>query len=83
MSRGEAEREGDLESKAGSRLRAFSTEPDTGLERRNCEIMTWARIRHLANWATQAPLIHIVFYKNLNYLPTFKQLDILYKYLEY
>ena len=31
-SRGGAERKGDTESKAGSRLRAVSTEPDAGLE---------------------------------------------------
>ena len=31
-SRGGAEREGDTESEAGSRFRAVSTEPDTGLE---------------------------------------------------
>ena len=35
-----AETEGDTESKAGSRLRAVSTEPDAGLEPRKCEIMT-------------------------------------------
>ena len=40
MSEGGAEREGDTESKAGSRLRAVSTEPDTGLELTNCEIMS-------------------------------------------
>ena len=39
MSRGGAEREGDTESKAGSRLRAVA-EPDTGLELTNREIMT-------------------------------------------
>ena len=42
--RGGAERdggaEGDRESKAGSRLRAVSIEPDAGLELTNCEIMT-------------------------------------------
>ena len=32
MNRGGAEREGDTESEAGSRLQAVSTEPDTGLE---------------------------------------------------
>ena len=32
VSRGGAEREGDTESEAGSRLRAVSTEPDAGLE---------------------------------------------------
>ena len=44
MSRGgaerERERERDAESKAGSRLRAVSTEPDAGLELINREIMT-------------------------------------------
>ena len=37
---GGAEREGDTESKAGSRLSAVSTDPDMGLEPTNCEIMT-------------------------------------------
>ena len=32
MSMGGAEREGDTDSEAGSRLQAVSTEPDTGLE---------------------------------------------------
>ena len=36
----ERERERDAESKAGSRLRAVSTEPDAGLELINREIMT-------------------------------------------
>ena len=40
MSRGGAEREGDTESKAGSRLRAVSTEPKVGLELKSHEIMT-------------------------------------------
>ena len=35
-----AEREGDTESKAGSRLPADSTEPDVELELRNREIVT-------------------------------------------
>ena len=34
------EREGDTESGAGSRLRAVSTEPNTGLEPTNCETTT-------------------------------------------
>ena len=37
---GGAEREGDTESEAGSRLWAFSTEPDVGLEPTNREIVT-------------------------------------------
>ena len=40
MSRGGAEKEGDTESEAGSRLRAVSTELDVGLELTNCEIKT-------------------------------------------
>ena len=40
MSGGGAEREGDTESEAGSRLRAASTGPDVGLELTNREIMT-------------------------------------------
>ena len=40
MSRGGAEREGDTESEAGSRLWAVSTEPDAGLKLTNCEVMT-------------------------------------------
>ena len=35
-----AEREGDTEAEAGSRLRAVSREPDMGLESTNCEIVT-------------------------------------------
>ena len=40
MSRGGAEKEGDTESKVGSRLQAVSTEPDVGLELTSREIMT-------------------------------------------
>ena len=48
------EREGDTEPQAGSRLWAVSTEPDMGLEITDCEIMTWAEVRHVTNWAIQA-----------------------------
>ena len=40
MSRGRAERGGDTESEAGSRLQVVSTEPNTGLKLMNCEVMT-------------------------------------------
>ena len=40
MNGGGAEREGDTESEAGSRLRAVSTEPNVGLGATNHEIMT-------------------------------------------
>ena len=46
---GGAEREGDTESKAGSRLRAVSTEPDTRLEPTNREIMTPAEVGRLTS----------------------------------
>ena len=52
----EGQREGDTESEAGSRLWAVSTEPEAGLEPINCEIMTWAEVGCLNDWATQAPL---------------------------
>ena len=50
-----AEREGDTESEAGSRLWAVSTEPHAGLEPTDREIMTWAVVGRSTDWATQAP----------------------------
>ena len=50
------EREGDRESEAGSRHRAVSTKPNAGLELTSCEIMTWAEVGCLTDWATQVPL---------------------------
>ena len=44
VSGGGAEREGDTESKAGSRLWAVSTEPSVGLELTNHEIMTGGEV---------------------------------------
>ena len=55
--RGGAEREGDTESEASSRLQAVSTEPDAGLELTSLEIMTWAEVRRLTDWAIQMPHI--------------------------
>ena len=46
---GGAERVGDTESKAGSRLRAVSTEPNAGLELTNHEIMTRAEVGRLTD----------------------------------
>ena len=37
---GDKEREEDTESEAGPRLGGVSTEPNTGFEPTNCEIMT-------------------------------------------
>ena len=58
---GGAEREGDTESEAGSRLRAVGTEPDAGLESASCEIMTWAEVGRSTDWATQALLKQLYF----------------------
>ena len=57
-----SEREGDTESETGSRLWVVSTEPDAGLKLTDHEIMTWAEVRRLTDWATQAPLITIFKY---------------------
>ena len=53
---GGSEREGDTESETGSRLWAVSTEPNVGLELTDYEIMTWAEVGCLTDWAIQAPL---------------------------
>ena len=55
MSEEGAQREGDTESKAGSRPWAVSTEPDAGLKLTNSEIMTRAEVGRSTDWATQAP----------------------------
>ena len=55
MDGGGAEREGDTESEAGSRLWAISPEPDAGLELADREIVTWAEVGRSTDWATQAP----------------------------
>ena len=49
MTGGGAEREGDTESKACSRLQAASTESDVGLELTNREIMTCAQVGRLTD----------------------------------
>ena len=44
-----------------SRLRicADSSEPDTGLEPVNCEIMTWAKVRPLTTESPRHPCIYV------------------------
>ena len=54
------ERGEDTESEAGSRLWAVSTEPDARLELMDCEIMTWAKVGRLTDWATKVPLENIL-----------------------
>ena len=61
---GEGQREGSEGSKAGSMLWAASTEPNTWLKLTNGEIMTWAKVGHLTDWATQAPLLFILKERN-------------------
>ena len=46
---GGAEREGDTDSEAGSRLLAVGTEPDMGLQLTNREIMTGAEVGRLTD----------------------------------
>ena len=53
---GRVERKGNTESKEGSRIWAVNTEPDAELKPRNHEIMMWAEVCCLTDWATQAPL---------------------------
>ena len=62
---GGAEWEGDTESEAGSRLWAVRTEPNVGLEHMNCELMTWAEVGRLTDWATQvALLVFLIIWKS-------------------
>ena len=52
-------------------LRAVSTEPDVGLELTNHEVMTWAEVGCLTDWATQAPpicYVIILYYIILYYI---------------
>ena len=56
MSRVGAEREGGTKLEAGYRLWAVRTQPQVGLEPTNREIKTWAKVRHLTDWATQVSL---------------------------
>ena len=66
MSGGGAEREGETQNpKQTPGLRAVGTEPDAGLKLTSCEIMTWAEVRCLTDWATQVPLV-ILFKKQKN-----------------
>ena len=41
------------------------SEPDVGLKPTNREIVTWAKVGHLTDWATQAPLIYPIFNPDL------------------
>ena len=58
---GGAEREGDSESKAGSRLWVVSTAPDAGLEPQDCDLSWSQRLNQLSHsgnlYLNQAPLV--------------------------
>ena len=74
MSRGGAEGEGDIESEAGSRLRAVSTEPDMGLKLTNPEIMTSQsrslnRLRHPGSPLTNIILTLEIISKRMDKIP--------------
>ena len=55
MSGQRAEREGDTEYEADSRLWAVGTEPNAGPEPTSRETMMWAKVGPPTNWATQVP----------------------------
>ena len=63
--RGQGGREGDTESKAGSRLWAVSTELDAGLELTNCEIMTQDEV---STWLTEPPGCPSELFSQYNFL---------------
>ena len=63
MSGGGEETKGDTESEAGSGLWAVRTEPHIGLEPTKCEIVTWAQVGLLTDWATLVPQTFLVFFK--------------------
>ena len=69
MNGGGAEREGDTESEAGSRLWAISPEPDAGLKLTDREIVTWAEVGRSTDWATQAPQVKPFLITGLNPTP--------------
>ena len=62
--RGRERERQNLKQAPGSEL-AVSTEPDEGLEPTNHEIVTWAEVRRLTAWATQAPQ-HFQYLKQIH-----------------
>ena len=55
MGEGQRERETQNRKQAPGSEPSISPEPDAGLELTVCEIVTWAEVRLLTDWATQAP----------------------------
>ena len=50
-----------MESEGDTRLSAVSIEPSVGVEPTDHEIMTWAEVERLTNWATQVLQQQLVF----------------------
>ena len=55
------------ESLLGSRLWAVNTEPDTGLKLTDHEVMSWAEVGHLTDWATLEPHKYIILNSDKSY----------------
>ena len=66
---GEGQRERETESEAGSRLQAVTTEPNSGLEVTDLEIMIWAEVRRSTDWATQVPHVCLFLIKEFHTSP--------------
>ena len=73
MSGGVTEREEDTKSEIDSRLWAIRTEPNVELELMSREIMTWAEVGRLTNWATQAPQKDTFFFFPTLHLPSWNE----------
>ena len=67
-SRGRTEREGDTELEAGSRLQLSALcSVLVGLKLTNYEIMTWAEVGGLTDWATRVPPKNTAYIFKLKY----------------
>ena len=62
---GEGQRERETQNPKQAPGSELSAEPDTGLELTDREIMTWAEVGLLTDWATQAPLMSFNIVENL------------------
>ena len=65
---GRGKERGDTEYEAGSRLWVVSTEPEAGLKPTSHEIMTWAEVRCLTNWATQVSLRQNLGWEDVSFI---------------
>ena len=58
---GKGQRERETESEAGFRFWAVSTEPGVRLKLTNPEIMAWAKVRCLTDWAPRRPKRYLIY----------------------